>query len=403
MKYSTSASGCRDRVPRCLLVATRLERPGVKNICMCRRRHVGKPLNAVSKPDRIFASSAAATFYGFYHCKSTLRSSRLSDYFCTSVASLLSLPYVLPSPLGPMASQTGTCASVSPTRCKSPRLAAKGFQSMKENIHPETYSLLIDTCIKEAAEGESLLDGAEAKSPPLSSVLSRDLIFWPIRLDLLDEEALSYARLTFSNELISRDGGMHTDFRTLRRIITEAVAIEKECPPHQSHRHERQTYVPARAYSQGQHLKYRQQHRTNVRDSIVRGFVDRGMNIVNLILFQSSDTVLQPSASTLGFAATISSRFAPNLSEHIRGFSHIPRHVLARVEDFLAHKVPSERRSTFFTLPSQYFSKEQPNSGDYNPTAIQTPPADVIRTLVDAIWKADAPDEIKKWKIVTSL
>jgi ribonucleoside-diphosphate reductase subunit M2 len=48
--------------------------------------------------------------------------------------------------------------------------------------------------------------------------------------------------LTFSNELISRDEGMHTDFAcllfshlkrrphpdTVRRIITEAVGIEQE-------------------------------------------------------------------------------------------------------------------------------------------------------------------------------
>ncbi|KAJ7433668.1 hypothetical protein B0H11DRAFT_2120976 [Mycena galericulata] len=44
------------------------------------------------------------------------------------------------------------------------------------------------------------------------------------------------------------------------------------------------------------------------------------MNIVNIIFFQSSDTTLQPSASGLGFAATMifSSRFILNLSEHIR-------------------------------------------------------------------------------------
>jgi len=43
------------------------------------------------------------------------------------------------------------------------------------------------------------------------------------------------------------------------------------------------------------------------------------MNIVNIIFFQSPNTVLQPSASTLGMAATMifSARFILNLSEHV--------------------------------------------------------------------------------------
>ncbi|KAJ6541063.1 hypothetical protein DFH09DRAFT_1322914 [Mycena vulgaris] len=60
--------------------------------------------------------------------------------------------------------------------------------------------------------------------------------------------------------------------------------------------------------------------RTMLQDGIMYFIALSGMNVVNLIFFQSSDTVLQPSASTLGFAATMtfSSRFILNLSEHIR-------------------------------------------------------------------------------------
>ncbi|KAJ7169242.1 hypothetical protein C8R43DRAFT_1121129 [Mycena crocata] len=60
--------------------------------------------------------------------------------------------------------------------------------------------------------------------------------------------------------------------------------------------------------------------RMMLQDGIMYFIALSGMNIVNLIFFQSSDTVLQPSASTLGFAATMifSARFILNLSEHIR-------------------------------------------------------------------------------------
>ncbi|KAJ7018700.1 hypothetical protein C8F04DRAFT_1404750 [Mycena alexandri] len=55
-------------------------------------------------------------------------------------------------------------------------------------------------------------------------------------------------------------------------------------------------------------------------DGIVYFVVLSAMNIVNLIFFQSRDTVLQSSAASLGYAVTMifSSRFILNLSEHSR-------------------------------------------------------------------------------------
>ncbi|KAJ7243771.1 hypothetical protein C8J57DRAFT_1365834 [Mycena rebaudengoi] len=62
-----------------------------------------------------------------------------------------------------------------------------------------------------------------------------------------------------------------------------------------------------------------------LQDGIIYFVALTAMNVVNLIFFQSADTVLQPSASTLGFAATMifSSRFVLNLSEHVRETSEL--------------------------------------------------------------------------------
>jgi len=91
-----------------------------------------------------------------------------------------------------------------------------GFQIMMENIHSETYSLLIDTYIKDSGSFCS--------------------IFWLKKRGLMPG-------LTFSNELISRDEGMHCDFacalyndhienkldiKTVQKVILDAVEIEKE-------------------------------------------------------------------------------------------------------------------------------------------------------------------------------
>ena len=139
-----------------------------------------------------------------------------------------------------------------------------GFQIMMENIHSETYSLLIDTYIKEPSQRTYLFDAIEtipcikkkaewalrwisdAKSTFAERLVafaavegiffsgSFASIFWLKKRGLMPG-------LTFSNELISRDEGLHTDFACLlfshlhnrpshlkiQSIITEAVGIEQ--------------------------------------------------------------------------------------------------------------------------------------------------------------------------------
>ncbi|KAF7792930.1 hypothetical protein EIP86_004033 [Pleurotus ostreatoroseus] len=120
-----------------------------------------------------------------------------------------------------------------------------------ENIHSETYSLLIDTYIKDPARREPLFDAIETVPYDESNFAVRLVafaaiegtffsgcfadIFWLKKCDLIPG-------LTFSNELVSRDESMHTDFACLlfshlhRRLhpdlvrdnITEAVGIELE-------------------------------------------------------------------------------------------------------------------------------------------------------------------------------
>ncbi len=139
-----------------------------------------------------------------------------------------------------------------------------GFQIMMENIHSETYSLLIDTyitdpkdkdylfnaidtmdCVKKKAEwalrwideasfAERLIAFAAVEGIFFSGSFCS--IFWLKKRGLMPG-------LSFSNELISRDEGMHCDFAcllynshiqnklsndTIRTIISDAVEIEKE-------------------------------------------------------------------------------------------------------------------------------------------------------------------------------
>merc|ERR1719346_561217 len=111
-----------------------------------------------------------------------------------------------------------------------------GFQIAIENIHSEMYSLLIDTYIKDPSEKEILFNAIENfpavkekaqwalnwinKAPYSERVIafaavegiffsgSFAAIFWLKKRGLMPG-------LTFSNELISRDEGLHTDFACL--------------------------------------------------------------------------------------------------------------------------------------------------------------------------------------------
>ena len=139
-----------------------------------------------------------------------------------------------------------------------------GFQIMMENIHSETYSLLIDTYIKDAKEKDYLFNAIE--TVPCVKQKAEWALRW-ISNGSFAERLIAFAAvegiffsgsfcsifwlkkrglmpgLSFSNELISRDEGMHCDFacllyndhiinklspETVRDIITNAVEIEKE-------------------------------------------------------------------------------------------------------------------------------------------------------------------------------
>src|SRR5687767_12809610 len=139
-----------------------------------------------------------------------------------------------------------------------------GFQIMMENIHSETYSLLIDTYIKDNKAKDYLfnaidtLDRVKKKANWALRWISKGnfqerliafaavegiffsgsfcSIYWLKKRGLMPG-------LSFSNELISRDEGMHCDFACLlyskhiinrlspeivKDIITDAVEIEKD-------------------------------------------------------------------------------------------------------------------------------------------------------------------------------
>ena len=143
--------------------------------------------------------------------------------------------------------------------------ATYGFQLMMENIHSETYSLLIDTYIKDESEKTKLFKAIE-NFPCIkkkadwaikwiqdnrSSFATRLIAFAAVEgiffsgsfcsIYWLKKRGLMPG-LTFSNELISRDEGMHTDFAVclfkklikkpkkakVVELIKEAVDIEKE-------------------------------------------------------------------------------------------------------------------------------------------------------------------------------
>jgi ribonucleoside-diphosphate reductase beta chain len=139
-----------------------------------------------------------------------------------------------------------------------------GFQVAIENIHSEVYSLLIDTYIKDPKEKDFLfnalqnltcvskkanwamrwIENAPSFGHRLVAFAAVEGIFFSgsfCSIYWLKSRGLMPG-LTFSNELISRDEGMHCDFACLlfsmlenppsndevRDIITEAVEFEKE-------------------------------------------------------------------------------------------------------------------------------------------------------------------------------
>ena len=139
-----------------------------------------------------------------------------------------------------------------------------GFQIMMENIHSETYSLLIDTCIKDAEEKQRVLNAID--TIPAVQQKAEWALKW-IESDSFVERQVAFAAvegiffsgsfcsifwlkkrglmpgLSFSNELISRDENLHCDFavhlynnhivnrlsqNTVNNIICSALDIEKE-------------------------------------------------------------------------------------------------------------------------------------------------------------------------------
>jgi ribonucleoside-diphosphate reductase subunit M2 len=140
-----------------------------------------------------------------------------------------------------------------------------GFQVAIENIHSETYSLLIDTYIKDVQEKTRLLNAIDT-IPSVKKKADWALTWINDESSSFGKRVIAFAAvegiffsgsfcsifwlkkrglmpgLSFSNELISRDEGLHTEFAVLmysmlrdkpsesdvKQIISEAVHIEKE-------------------------------------------------------------------------------------------------------------------------------------------------------------------------------
>ncbi|MGY8949337.1 MAG: ribonucleotide-diphosphate reductase subunit beta [Flavobacteriales bacterium] len=139
-----------------------------------------------------------------------------------------------------------------------------GFQIMMENIHSETYSLLIDTYVKDPKEKDNLFNAIETF--PAIKKKADWALKW-IDSDSFAERLIAFAAvegiffsgafcsifwlkkrglmpgLSFSNELISRDEGVHCDFavhlhnnhlvnqvpkKRIREILVDALNIERE-------------------------------------------------------------------------------------------------------------------------------------------------------------------------------
>lgn len=138
------------------------------------------------------------------------------------------------------------------------------FQIMMENIHSETYALLIETFIKDNKEQEYIFNAIS--NIDVIKKKADFVIKWLNSENKFHERLVAYAcvegilfsgsfcaiywlkkrglmpGLTFSNELISRDEGMHTDFacylynilnnklsfEEIKQIIMDAVEVEEK-------------------------------------------------------------------------------------------------------------------------------------------------------------------------------
>lgn len=140
-----------------------------------------------------------------------------------------------------------------------------GFQVAMENVHSEMYSILIDTYIREQSQRDYLFNAIETMPAvkkkadwALSWIASESATFGDRIIAFAAVEGIFFSGsfasifwlkkrglmpgLTFSNEMISRDEGLHCDFAVLMfkyliqkptkerilEIITDAVKIEQE-------------------------------------------------------------------------------------------------------------------------------------------------------------------------------
>ena len=141
-----------------------------------------------------------------------------------------------------------------------------GFQMAMENVHSETYSLLIDKYVQDPVEKNKLFNAIDT-IPSVTKkarwaekwINDKDSNFATRLIAFACVEGIFFSGsfcaiywlkkrglmpgLTFSNELISKDEGMHTDFAVLlyrdyiqfkldkekiNEIVMDAVRIEKE-------------------------------------------------------------------------------------------------------------------------------------------------------------------------------
>jgi ribonucleoside-diphosphate reductase subunit M2 len=139
-----------------------------------------------------------------------------------------------------------------------------GFQLAMENIHSETYGLLLETYIKDSVQRKHLMRAIH--TVPTVGRKAQWALRWIQSSECFAERLIAFAcvegiffsgsfcaifwlkkrglmrGLTFSNELISRDEGLHCDFacllysmlkhplepERLQEIVKDAVEIEKE-------------------------------------------------------------------------------------------------------------------------------------------------------------------------------